>query len=260
MLATGDVLTWGLTSPALRLHARRAAPRRCSAGLTQAYGMSMTDEVPPLRRDGEASAVGLRASHADRDRVVELLQVAAGDGRLTPGELDERLEAALSARTRGELAALTTDLTAASGSAAGSPVLGPRDLVRLECRSSSSKRGGHWLVPHRMEVRVTKGDVTLDFTEAVISQPMLMIDADVSSGLSNAVDEAWHCRRHRRRGGRQQLREGPGEQGSRSACRILADSEGVRHGRRRAHHGPPAAPDLAAMAAPGSLIHAPGSP
>ncbi len=144
--------------------------------------MSMTDEVPPLRRDGEASAVGLRASHADRDRVVELLQVAAGDGRLTPGELDERLEAALSARTRGELAALTTDLTAASGSAAGSPVLGPRDLVRLECRSSSSKRGGHWLVPHRMEVRVTKGDVTLDFTEAVISQPMLMIDADVSSG------------------------------------------------------------------------------
>jgi hypothetical protein len=30
----------------------------------------------------------------DRDRVVELLRVAAGDGRLTPEELDERPGAA----------------------------------------------------------------------------------------------------------------------------------------------------------------------
>jgi hypothetical protein len=149
--------------------------------------MSMTDEVPQLKRDGPASAVGLRASHADRDRVVELLQVAAGEGRLTPGELDERLEAALTARTRGDLAALITDLTAASGSAAGSPAPRPKDLVRVECRNSSTKRDGHWLVPHRMEVRVTKGVVTLDFTEAVISQPVLMIDADVSSGRLTLV-------------------------------------------------------------------------
>ncbi|MGH3170904.1 MAG: DUF1707 SHOCT-like domain-containing protein, partial [Trebonia sp.] len=34
----------------------------------------------------------LRASHADRDQVVEVLQAAAGDGRLSPEELDERLE------------------------------------------------------------------------------------------------------------------------------------------------------------------------
>jgi Domain of unknown function (DUF1707) len=149
--------------------------------------MSMTDGVPQLRGGGEASAVGLRASHADRDRVVELLEVAAVDGRLTPGELDERLEAALTARTRGELAVLTTDLTVASGSAAGSPVPRPKDLVQIECRSSSSTRDGGWLVPDRMEVRVTKGTVTLDFTEAVVSQPLLMIDADVSSGRLTLV-------------------------------------------------------------------------
>ena len=150
--------------------------------------MSMTDEVPQLRRGGEASAVGVRASHADRDRVVELLEVAAVDGRLTPGELDERLEAALTARTRGELAVLTTDLTVASGSAPGSLVRRPEDLVRIECRSSSSsKRDGRWLVPDRMEVRVTNGTVTLDFTQAVISQPSLVIDADVSSGRLTLV-------------------------------------------------------------------------
>ncbi len=146
----------------------------------------MTDEVPQLGTGGEASAAGLRASHADRDRVVELLEVAAVDGRLTPGELDERLEAALTARTRGELAGLTTDLTAASGSTAGSAPQ-PRDLVRIECHSSSSTRAGRWLVPDRMEVRVSEGAVTLDFTEAVISQPSLVIDADVSSGRLTLV-------------------------------------------------------------------------
>ena len=50
---------------------------------------------------------GLRASHADRDRVVDALRVAGGDGRLSAEELDTRLESALSARTLGELAELT---------------------------------------------------------------------------------------------------------------------------------------------------------
>jgi hypothetical protein len=54
----------------------------------------------------------LRASHDDRDRVVEVLTGAAGDGRLTPEELDQRVGAALTARTYGELAALVSDLPA----------------------------------------------------------------------------------------------------------------------------------------------------
>lgn len=49
----------------------------------------------------------LRASHADRDQVVEWLRIAAGDGRLSAEELDARLESALTARTLGELAELT---------------------------------------------------------------------------------------------------------------------------------------------------------
>ena len=46
----------------------------------------------------------------DRDQVVEILQVAAGDGRLTAAELDERRDAALAARTAGDLSVLTADL------------------------------------------------------------------------------------------------------------------------------------------------------
>ena len=63
----------------------------------------------------------LRASHADRDRVVDALRIAAGDGRLSAGELDTRLESALSARTFGELAELTADLPIAPAAAGVKP-------------------------------------------------------------------------------------------------------------------------------------------
>lgn len=148
----------------------------------------MSGEVSPATPPDEpASRAQLRASHQDRDRVVELLRVAAGDGRLTAEELDQRLEAALTARTYGELAALTRDLPASSGVAAGGAVAEPKDLVRIECHSSSARRDGRWVVPRRMEVRVGSGGVTLDFTEAVITQPLLRIQAEVRSGRLTLV-------------------------------------------------------------------------
>jgi DUF1707 SHOCT-like domain len=124
----------------------------------------------------------MRASHEDRDRAVELLRVAAGDGRLTAEELDERLDVALTARTYGELAGLLTDLPAGSGFSTAAAARQTKDVVRMDCRSGSVKRDGPWLVPLRIEVRVTSGRVTLDFTEAVIVHPTLQIDADVRSG------------------------------------------------------------------------------
>ncbi len=138
----------------------------------------MNGEVSPAGGAGE-----LRASHSDRDRVVEVLRVAAGDGRITADELDQRLEAALTARTLGELAVLTTDLPASPARAASVAAGPPKDLVRIDCGSGVAKRDGSWLVPRRMEVRVTTGVVRLDFTEATITSPELRIDADVSSGV-----------------------------------------------------------------------------
>jgi Domain of unknown function (DUF1707) len=129
----------------------------------------------------------LRASHADRDQVVELLRVAAGDGRLSPEELDDRLERALTARTYAELAALTADLPATPGAAVVPPGAGavsatPKDLVRIHVRGSSVSRDGHWVVPKELDVKVRGGGVTLDFTEAVITQPLLRITAEVRGG------------------------------------------------------------------------------
>jgi DUF1707 SHOCT-like domain len=121
----------------------------------------------------------MRASHEDRDRVVDVLRVAAGDGRLTADELDERVERALTARTYGELAALTRDLPAARAAA---PAPEPRKVLRIERYGANTVRDGSWVVPERIELRVTGGNVTLDFTEAVIDLPSLQVDAVVTGG------------------------------------------------------------------------------
>lgn len=131
---------------------------------------------------GEVARSELRASYEDRDRVVELLRVSAGDGRLTAEELDERLELAMTARTYGELARLIADLPAEG--AMVSPATAPRakEIVRIDCRSGHVQRVDRWVVPQRMDVKVTSGHVKLDFTEAVITQPSLRLDMDVRSG------------------------------------------------------------------------------
>ena len=148
----------------------------------------MTGEVSPLGHgDDGIPPAELRASHQDRDRVVELLRVAAGDGRLTAEELEERLEKALTARTYGELAALSRDLPAGPGLPVGAAAAKPKEMIRIDCRSGNAKRDGRWLVPLRIEARVTSGHITLDFTEAVITQPSLQIDASVRSGSLTLV-------------------------------------------------------------------------
>ena len=64
--------------------------------------------------DEIAAAAGdrgrLRASHADREQVVEVLKAAFVQGRLAQDELDARVGQAFAARTYGELAAVTADL------------------------------------------------------------------------------------------------------------------------------------------------------
>jgi hypothetical protein len=128
--------------------------------------------------------------------VVEQLRVAAGDGRLTAEELDERLELALNARTYAELVPLTADLPpsglpAVPGGTALSPARAagagvqpavPKDLMRIQCGSGHARRDGQWVVPRRLEVKVSSGHVLLDFTRAVITGPVLELDADVRSG------------------------------------------------------------------------------
>ncbi|MBJ3812091.1 DUF1707 and DUF2154 domain-containing protein [Streptomyces flavofungini] len=59
------------------------------------------------------SPAELRASDADREKVADALREALAEGRLDMEEFGERLDAALQARTYGELAPLTRDLPSA---------------------------------------------------------------------------------------------------------------------------------------------------
>ena len=85
------------------------------------YGRGLRTPVPRVIQSAgrtAASATGgergrMRASDADRDRVVELLNVAYSEGRLSKEEYDGRLENALSARTYADLDQIVTDLPAA---------------------------------------------------------------------------------------------------------------------------------------------------
>jgi hypothetical protein len=80
----------------------------------------------------------LRASRADRERVVELLKVAFVQGRLTQDELDTRVGLALASRTYADLDEFTADIPA--GPAAVEPAAEPastpaRTLARAARRS-----------------------------------------------------------------------------------------------------------------------------
>jgi hypothetical protein len=137
--------------------------------------------------DDKSQLPELRASHADRDRIAEQLRVAAGDGRLTMEELDERLEKALGAKTGSELASLVTDLPAVVAGTALALPAEAKELMRIEVSSGSATREGRWVVPRTMEVKAGSGSVKLDLTQAVISGPALEIDATVRSGSLTIV-------------------------------------------------------------------------
>ena len=124
----------------------------------------MSDDVPDLR-----------ASHADRDRVVDTLRIAGGDGRLSAEELETRLESALSARTLGELARLTADLPDA-------PAAKGKDVLVVEQQGGRYVRDGRWSVPARIELRTQLCRVTFDFTHAVITSDVLRIETDMVHG------------------------------------------------------------------------------
>jgi uncharacterized protein DUF1707 len=124
----------------------------------------------------------LRASDADRERVITLLNEAAGDGRLTLSEHSERAERAYAARTLGELAELTTDLAGASA-----------QPIRLDGRKpiagifGRERRDGRWVVPDRLAVTVIFGEVVLDLREAVLQSQRITVLATVVGGTLQLI-------------------------------------------------------------------------
>ncbi len=89
-------------------------------GRTQAYGQVSSSVQPATSASlasytsssSYASSSFMLASHADRERAVDVLRAGYGEGRLEKGEFDTRVGRAYAARTVGELASLVADLPA----------------------------------------------------------------------------------------------------------------------------------------------------
>src|SRR5215472_8449704 len=127
----------------------------------------------------------LRASDADRERVANTLREAAGDGRLTMEELDERLDAVYAAKTYAELEPITRDLPAAGTAHAPVPVQSSAvQDSRIGGAPSSEgafailggfSRKGDWVVPKDFTAFAFMAGGEIDLREARFAEPIVTI-------------------------------------------------------------------------------------
>ncbi|MFC6878288.1 MULTISPECIES: DUF1707 SHOCT-like domain-containing protein [Actinomadura] len=135
-------------------------------------------QTPGPRRPAEqATRVrDLRASDADRERVVAVLGEALADGRLSAQEHDERTTRAYAARTLGELTGLTGDLSPEEAQ----PIL--VDDRPVSVVFGRTRRDGRWVVPVKLPLVALFGTVELDLREAVLQRRHIVLDALVLGG------------------------------------------------------------------------------
>jgi hypothetical protein len=132
----------------------------------------------------------LRVSDAERDVTLRTLGDHAAVGRLTLDELEERSGRALVAKTRGELAALTTDLPAGGVQPGGSPALArdarPKRPVRwmVSIMSGSHRRGRFRAVGSINAVAIMGGD-EIDLRDAEIEGGELTLNLFALMGGAN---------------------------------------------------------------------------
>ncbi|MEV7780906.1 DUF1707 domain-containing protein [Kitasatospora sp. NPDC088351] len=140
----------------------------------------MTADLPEPVRPGD-----VRASHAERDAVVERLQEAAAEGRLDLHELDARLEQALIAKTHADLASLTGDLPPVV------PVDPGRPLV-LKGGLNGVSRIGRWQVPARIIAYGGLGGAKLDFTRTDCRLSAVEVEVHGQmAGVTVVIPDGW---------------------------------------------------------------------
>jgi Domain of unknown function (DUF1707) len=139
--------------------------------------MQPTGEPEPVRESAAlrpADVAPIRAGDRDRDAVVQRLQEAFADGRLDDEEFDQRTRAALTARLQSDLAVLTQDLPASTGSPSpATPATAGRVPGRLAVAYKSSiRRAGRWRVPEQFRAIVYKGSGQIDLRAAELTAPV----------------------------------------------------------------------------------------
>jgi class 3 adenylate cyclase len=134
----------------------------------------------------DSAPVPLRASDADRDSVVELLQERTADGTLALDEFAERVDRALRARTRPDLDAITVDL--ARMPAASRQRRSPTRTV-VSVMAGAGKKG-RWRCGERVVAVAVMGGCHIDFRRAEIDAAEVHVVAvAVMGGVDIVVPE-----------------------------------------------------------------------
>jgi class 3 adenylate cyclase len=131
-----------------------------------------------------------RVGDDDRQRVIDLLRIHTGAGRLTLDEFSDRAGEVFAAKTRRDLDAVLADLPPGVSpppagfpgpvpGAAPGPAGGPRPRARRTFGAimSGSRARGRWLAPRRIRAFAFWGGVTIDLREAQIESPVIDITA-----------------------------------------------------------------------------------
>ncbi len=144
--------------------------------------------APPAPAPG-TPAPATRASDRERDAVLQRVQEAFADGRLDDTEFDQRMRAALTAKTHGELDVLLADLPAASAPTGqvATPVTGPAPGKYAIAYKGSVRRSGRWRVPGRYTTVVYKGGGWLDLRAAELTEPVTAIRAIAYKSTVNII-------------------------------------------------------------------------
>ena len=145
---------------------------------------------------GPADHSLMRVSDSDRERAADVLREAAGHGRITMDELDERLELAYAAKTYADLTAVTRDLPGpAQAPSAVQPAMAgriggtPRSKFSVAIMSGA-RRMGRWVVPRNYVGVAVMGGIELDLREAQFSEPEVTIHAyTLMGGIEITVPE-----------------------------------------------------------------------
>lgn len=107
------------------------------------------------------TGLAVRASDAEREQAVALLQRSFAEGRLTQAEFEERVDAAYAAQTRAQLHDLTTDLPGLQEQPPPGMALDPCLLCLLLCVFPPAGVA-YWLLSRRKQpATADREDVTV---------------------------------------------------------------------------------------------------
>ncbi len=153
---------------------------------------SMTDPALPNFQQPPGVSAQSRVSHADRSETMAILDAAFRDGRLSPGEYNQRSAQTRQATYRADLEPLTADLVVVQDAhradeyspvpavdSIPAPVTYPNQIRAL---MSSQTRRGVWRVPGQLDVTCLLSAIKLDMREAIFETTNVIINLNLVMG------------------------------------------------------------------------------